>query len=80
MSAVIQLPNPINLRAGMAAVSERARSTGASVESLRKARATLLREMQDGRSTAAAVALAVASFRDASALPHRGYPTPPSAA
>jgi hypothetical protein len=58
MSAVIQLPNPNNLRAGMDAVRERAKSVGASPDAARRARLALLVEMRDGRSTAAAVALA----------------------
>lgn len=56
MSAVIQLPNPINLREGMKAVRERAKFVNASSDALRRALATLLREMQEGRSTAGAVA------------------------
>ena len=73
MSAVIQLPNPINLRAGMEAVRERAKAVGASSDALRGALATLLREMQQGRSTAGAVAVAVGTLRprlvSASSLP-----------
>ncbi len=80
MSAVIQLPNPINLRAGMEAVRERARSINAPTDSLRRALGVLLREMQSGRSTAASVAVANSELRAPAANVHRGYPTPPSAA
>ena len=64
MSAVIQLPNPLNLRAGMQAVRERAAFVGASSDALRRALMVLLREMQDGRSTAASVALANGTMRE----------------
>jgi hypothetical protein len=79
MSDVTQLPNPINLRAGLDAVRERVKSTGASPEAARRARLTFLHELQEGRSTAASVAVANGTLRE-QALPHRGYPTPPSAA
>lgn len=59
MSAVIvQLPDPLRLRAGMDAVRARAASVGASTDALRRSLAVLLRELQSGRSTASAVALA----------------------
>ena len=64
MSAVIQLPNPINLREGMKAVRERAKFVNASSDALRRALATLLREMQAGRSTAASVAVANGTLRE----------------
>lgn len=64
MSAVIQLPNPLNLRAGMQAVRERAAFVGASSDALRRALQVLLREMQDGRSTAASVAVANGTLRE----------------
>lgn len=79
MSAVIQLPNPINLREGMKAVRERAKFVNASSDALRRALATLFREMQAGRSTAGAVAVAVGTLRTPATV-HRGYPTTPGAA
>lgn len=64
MSAVIHLPdNPARLRAGMAAVRARAQALRVSDTARRSALSTLLVEMQAGRSTAAAVALAVSTFR-----------------
>ena len=78
MSAVIQLPNPINLRAGISAVRERATILRVPADALRQALAILFREMQAGRSTAAAVALANSSLRGRKALVHGT--TPPSAA
>lgn len=77
MSAVIHLPNPINLRAGMEAVRERAKAVGASPDALRGALALLLREMQDGRSTAASVAVATGTLRQRQAS---ASSLPPSAA
>jgi hypothetical protein len=77
MSAVIQLPNPINLRAGMEAVRERAKAVGASSDALRRALATLFREMQAGRSTAASVAVANGTLRERQAS---ASSLPPSAA
>lgn len=64
MSAIIQLPNPINLRAGMDAVRARAKRVHASADALRRALGVLLREMQVGRSTAASVALANSTMRE----------------
>ena len=64
MSAVIHLPpDPARLRAGMAAVRARAASLQATSDDLRRALAALLRELQAGRSTAAAVARATRTFR-----------------
>lgn len=64
MSAVIQLPNPINLRAGLDAVRERVKAIGASPEAARRARLTCLRELGQGRSTAASVAVANGTLRE----------------
>lgn len=63
MSAVIHLPDPIRLRAGMAAVRQRAQVLHVTRDQCSTALATLLREMQAGRSTAAAVALANGALR-----------------
>lgn len=57
-AVVIRLPDPVNLRAGMAAVRARAARLGSSQHARRRALGILLREMQAGRSTAAAVAMA----------------------
>lgn len=63
MSAVIHVPDFAHLQAGREAVRERAASLQAPAESVRRALAVLFREMQAGRSTAAAVALANSSLR-----------------
>lgn len=77
MSAqIIPLPSPTHLRAGMDAVRQRAERVGASADALRHAFAILLREMQNGRSTAASVALANATLR--TKRPH-GEELPPCA-
>lgn len=66
MSAiVIRLPHPVRLRAGMAAIRARAAAVNAPSGALRRALHILLREMQSGRSTAASVALANNSLRQA---------------
>jgi hypothetical protein len=65
MAAVIRLPRDVaRFRAGMAAVCNRARRVGATPDARRRALQTLLAEMQDGRSSGAAVALANSSLRD----------------
>lgn len=70
MSAVIvRLPDPTCLRAGMQAVRHRAAAYDATADALRRALRILLQEMQAGRSTAAAVALANTS------LPNRRIPS-----
>mgnify|MGYP001264859153 CR=1 FL=1 len=74
MATIIPLPSPIHLRAGMEAVRERGQSLGVSADTVRRALQVLLREMQAGRSSAAAVALANSSMR-----PHR-WATPGDAA
>jgi len=59
MGAVIHLPTDVpRFRAGMAAVRARARGLGCTAEARRRALQTLLDEMQAGRSSGAAVALA----------------------
>lgn len=63
MSAVIRLPDPIRLRAGMSAVRARAAQLNACPQERQQALSTLLSEMQAGRSTAAAVALANGQLR-----------------
>lgn len=60
---IIDLPNPMNLRAGFQVVRARAHHLNETPDSLRRALQILLSEMQSGRSTAAAVALAVGSFK-----------------
>lgn len=60
---VIDLPNPMNLRAGFQAVRARAKYLNETPESLRKALQVLLQEMLAGRSTAASVALANSVFK-----------------
>lgn len=62
-AAVIHLPDPVRLRAGMEAVRARAAALNVPSGALRRALGVLLREMQSGRSTAASVALANSSMR-----------------
>jgi len=65
MASVIHLPADVQrFRAGVQAVSQRARQLGCSPERRRLALQTLLTEMQAGRSSGAAVALANSSLRD----------------
>ena len=63
-AAVIHLPaDPARLRAGMSAVRARATTLRATPEARRLALGTLLQELRDGRSTAAAVAMANGTLR-----------------
>ena len=65
MASVIHLPADVaRFHAGMQAVHQRARQLGATPERRRQALQTLLVEMQAGRSSGAAVALANSSLRD----------------
>lgn len=62
---VVHLPRDVRrFRAGVLAVYERARQVGATPDRRRKALRVLLAEMQAGRSSAAAVALANSSMRE----------------
>ena len=62
-AAIIHLPpDPARLRAGLDAVRARARALRATPSERARAVDTLLREMHDGRSTGAAVALANSTF------------------
>lgn len=63
MGTVAHLPDRTRLSAGMEAVRTRAEAVDASAAELRHAQAVLLRAMTEGRSTAAAIALAVSEFR-----------------
>lgn len=64
-ASVVHLPQDVRrFRAGVLAVYERARQVGATPERRRKALRILLAEMQAGRSSAAAVALANSALRD----------------
>lgn len=60
---IIDLPNPMNLRAGFQVVRARADHLNETPESLRKALQVLLQGMLAGRSTAASVALANSVFK-----------------
>lgn len=65
MASVIHLPRDVQrFHAGVQAVQLRARQLGASPDRRRQALQTLLAEMQAGRSSGAAVALANSSLRD----------------
>jgi len=65
MASVIRLPKDVQrFHAGMQAVRQRARQLGATPDRRRRALQTLLTEMQAGRSSGAAVALANSSLRD----------------
>ena len=55
---VLHMPDPAQLRAGMAALRQYAQAHHAPVHALQRAVQVLLREMMAGRSTAAAVARA----------------------
>lgn len=64
-ASVVHLPQDVRrFRAGVLAVYERARQVGATPERRRQALRILLAEMQAGRSSAAAVALANSALRD----------------
>ena len=58
MSNVIQLPIPARLCAAREAITVRANRLGATEAQRRRALAVLIRELDAGRSTASAVALA----------------------
>ena len=60
---VIPLPSVPHFRAALTAVRERAKQVGADGHTRRRAEAIVLREMQAGRSAAAAIALANSSMR-----------------
>lgn len=65
MAAVVHLPTDVRrFREAMAAVRQRAGHLGTSPERRRRALQTVLAEMQAGRSSGAAVALANSSLRD----------------
>lgn len=64
-ASVVHLPHDVRrFHAGVLAVYERARQVGATPDRRRKALRVLLSEMQAGRSSAAAVALANSALRD----------------
>lgn len=65
MGAVIHLPTDVpRFRAGVAAVRARASMLGSTPETRKRALQTLLTEMQAGRSSGAAVALANSMLRN----------------
>lgn len=59
----LHLPNPIRLRAVRQAIAHRATATCASTTATRRALATALHEMQEGRSAAVAIAVALKTLR-----------------
>jgi hypothetical protein len=61
---VVPMRNPLALRTVRAAVAERARFIGSSDESRARANRVALRELDAGRSTAVAVALACGELTD----------------
>lgn len=63
MADVIRLPDPARLTACREALRHRAARIGAQPQQRRRALVVLLRELEAGRSTACAVALALSELR-----------------
>lgn len=63
MADVIRLPDPARLAACREALRHRAARIGAQAHQRRRALAVLIRELEAGRSTAAALALALSELR-----------------
>ena len=73
MASLTHLPSDVRrFHAGMDAARQRARQLGATPQRRRQALQTLLTEMQAGRSSGAAVALANRSLRDYPAFGREG--------